>query len=140
MTAEDDKALSWDGDDDVTTPSAPRKKTTSVATADSADTTKTASSGSFLLISYGILGGIYLIYTIGWVVGVVKDNRQELPYFLTELMFQVGEYLAIASPLLWFGTVLVLTRNRKPIVRLLALVVGVFIVIPWPFFLLGAGR
>ena len=138
MTAEDDKALSWDGDDDVTTPSLPPKKTTSVATADSADTIKTASSGSFLLISYGILGGIYLIYTIGWLVTVFNDNRKPFDDFLTEFMYQVGEYLAIASPVLWFVTALLLTRGRKPIVRLLALVLGVIVVIPWPFVLLGA--
>lgn len=138
MTAEDDKALSWDGDDDVaTTPAAP-SKAKSVATADSTDNTKPASSGSFLLISYGILGGVYLIYTIGWLLSVFNDNRKPFDDFLTELMYQVGEYLAIASPVLWFVAALVLTRGRKPIVRLLALLLGAVVVIPWPFVLLGA--
>ena len=138
MTAEDDKALSWDGDDDVATTPAPPSKAKSVATADSADNAKTASSGSLLLISYGILGGAYLIYTIGWFVSVFNDNRKPFDDFLTELMYQVGEYLAIASPVLWFVTALVLTRGRKPIARLLALLLGAVVVIPWPFVLLGA--
>lgn len=138
MTAEDDKALSWDGDDDVAVKSARPSTTNSVATAESTDNTKTASSGSFLLISYGILGGVYLIYTIGWVVSVFNDNRKPFDDFLTEFMYQLGEYIAIASPVLWFVTALVLTRGRKPIVRLLALLLGVVVVIPWPFVLLGA--
>ena len=138
MTAEDDKALSWDGDDDVTVKSARPSKTNSAAKPDSADNAKTASSGSFLMISYGILSGVYLIYTIGWLVSVFNDNRKPFDDFLTELMYQVGEYLAIASPVLWFVTALVLTRGRKPIVRLLALLLGAVVVIPWPFVLLGA--
>jgi len=56
------------------------------------------------------------------------------------VMYQVGEYLAIASPAIWFLTVLALTRKSKPIVRLLLLVLGVFLLIPWPFVLLGLGH
>ena len=141
MTAEDDKALKWDGDDDVATVAAkPTRVNTTKPDATSASTadTKPAASGSFLLISYGILGGMYLIHTIGWVVSVFNDNRKPFDDFLTELMYQVGEYLAIASPVLWFVTALVLTRGRKPIVRLLALLLGAVVVIPWPFVLLGA--
>ena len=103
MTAEDDKALKWDGDDDVATVAAkPTRVNTTKPDATSASTadTKPAASGSFLLISYGILGGVYLIHTIGWVVSVFNDNRKPFDDFLTELMYQVGEYLAIASPVL----------------------------------------
>ena len=139
MTAEDDKALSWDGDDDVAVKSArPTKPAKSDATSESAGDTPPATSGSFLLITYGILGGVYLIYTIGWLVTVFNDNRKPFDDFLTEFMYQVGEYLAIASPVLWFVTALLLTRGRKPIVRLLALLLGAVAVIPWPFVLLGA--
>ena len=40
-------------------------------------------------------------------------------------MFQLGEFLAIARPALWFVAAFILTRGRKPLVRLLWLLVGV---------------
>ena len=138
MTAEEDKALSWDGDD-APSPSATKPaKPAARATAKVAERLGQQAPSSALLILYGILGGVYLIYTIGWVVSVFNDNRKPFDDFLTEFMYQLGEYMAIASPALWFVTALVLTRGRKPIVRLLALLLGVVVVIPWPFVLLGA--
>ncbi len=136
MTAEEEKALSWDGDDAPPPPSA--TKPAARATAKVAERLGQQAPSSALLILYGILGGVYLIYTIGWVVSVFNDNRKPFDDFLTEFMYQLGEYMAIASPVLWFVTALVLTRGRKPIVRLLALLLGVVVVIPWPFVLLGA--
>jgi hypothetical protein len=53
-------------------------------------------------------------------------------------MYQFGEFLAIVSPLVWFATVLLLTRDSKPISRLLWLLLGVVVLIPWPFLLSGA--
>jgi hypothetical protein len=141
MTAEDKKALSWDGDDDVATP-APRPETpakgaiSGSAKADNPLTKQAPSSA--LLIIYGILAGAYLIYTIGWIISVFNDNRGPFDDFLTEVMYQVGEYLAIASPALWFATALLLTRGRRPIIRILALILGLLVVIPWSFVLLGA--
>ncbi len=139
MTAEEEKALSWDGDDAPPPPSATKPaKPAARATAKVAERLGQQAPSSALLILYGILGGVYLIYTIGWVVSVFNDNRKPFDDFLTEFMYQLGEYMAIASPVLWFVTALVLTRGRKPIVRLLALLLGVVVVIPWPFVLLGA--
>jgi hypothetical protein len=132
MTAdpdEDDAALSWAGDD------AP-----SVATAPAAAAVAAAAkpaTPAMLLVTYGVLAGILLIYTIGWVA-VVVSSGYTAPDLLGEIMWQFGEFLAIASPALWFVTVLLLTRGRKPLVRLLLLVVGLVVVIPWPFLLGGA--
>jgi hypothetical protein len=92
-----------------------------------------------LLITYGVLAGIFLIYTIGWVIAVQRLNavRVASSELLSEIMFQLGEFLAIASPVIWIGAAFLLTRGRKPIVRLLWLLVGLVAVLPWPF-VLGA--
>ena len=92
-----------------------------------------------LLITYGILGGIYLIYTIGWITTVVRLNGVRAAFTdpLSEIMFQFGEFLAIASPLAWFAAVFLLSRGRKPIVRLTWILIGLVTTLPWPF-VLGA--
>ena len=139
MSAEDDKALTWDGDSDPSHVVAPVTKKPTVGAAPASETPVVKQGpSSFLLISYGILGGMYLLYTVGWLVTTFNDNREPFDDVVTEVMYQVGEYLAIASPAIWFLTVLALTRRSKPIVRLLALVLGLFLLIPWPFVLLGA--
>lgn len=133
MTAdpdEDEAALSWAGDD------APGPQPTAKApVAPPAEARPTIPA--MLLITYGVIAGILLIYTIGWVT-VVVTSGYTAPDLLGEIMWQLGEFLAIASPALWFVTVLLLTRGRKPLVRLLLLVLGLLVVIPWPFILGGA--
>lgn len=121
----DDDALSWAGDDRdaAATPSAKER-----APRD-ADTIPGP-----LLITYGIIAGVYLIYTLGWIITITR-SATVLPSLLGEIMFQFGEFLAIASPALWFVAVLALTRGRKPLVRLLWLLVGLLVVVPWPFLL-----
>lgn len=125
---DDDAALAWAGDEKVepagrvaaeprieTLPAEPRKP----------------SIPAPLLITYGVLGGIYLIYTIGWVLTVAQGAPPRATVF-DDIMFRVQQGLAVASPAIWFGAVFLLTRGRKPLVRLLWLLVGLAIVIPWP--------
>lgn len=123
----DEEALSWAGDEREEAP---------VATAPTTEREprEGQSLPAALLVTYGLLAGLYLIYTVGWVITVMRSSTT-LPNLLGEIMFQFGEFLAIASPALWFVAVLVLTRGRKPIVRLLWLLVGLFVVVPWPFLL-----
>lgn len=130
---DDDAALSWAGDESRQ-PKPPRRVElveTPVPTGGRAQIP------AALLVSYGILAGAYLIYTLGWVVTVQRYNTVNLTSTepLNAFMFGLGELLAIASPLLWFVSGLLLTRGRKPVVTLLALVVGLVVVLPWPFVL-----
>ena len=92
-----------------------------------------------LLVTYGILGGIHLIYLAGWVIALQRLNALSVPSTdaLTEIMFQLGEALAIVSPVAWFAAAFMLTKGRRPIVRLLWLLAGLIVVAPWPF-VLGA--
>ena len=94
---------------------------------------------ALLLVTYGIVGGIHLIYVAGWVVGLQRLNSISVPSSdaLTAIMFPLGEALAILSPVAWFAAAFVLTRSRRPIVRLLWLLAGLVVVAPWPY-ILGA--
>jgi hypothetical protein len=122
----DADALSWGGDTDPTH-------------VDAADSSPAAAphpvpapgTGSLLLVGYGVFAGVYLLYTIGWFASVVR-NTLTLAGLIPEIMYQLGEFLAIVAPGLWFGSVLLLTRGRRPLARVLGLLVGMVVLVPWP--------
>ncbi|MFM9878548.1 MAG: hypothetical protein ACKVOG_11990 [Rhodoglobus sp.] len=141
----DDDALAWSGETDsshvdgpAAAPPATRRPVAERVEAPVAESTR-AQTPAALLITYGILGGVYLIYTLGWVTSILRLNGVRAPYSdpLAEIMFQLGEGLALASPALWLAAVFLLTRGRKPLVRLAWILVGLVAVLPWPF-VLGA--
>lgn len=153
MTADvDDEALTWQGDSDpshVAAPASEPKKPKDAAPAPAAKPapvpnpatgpeTARPATGSFLLVSYGILAGTYLIFTLGWIATIVANPATPNADVLGQFMFRVTQGLAIASPAIWYGASFVLIRGRRPILRLLALLVGLAVVLPWPFLLIGA--
>lgn len=117
---------------------APAETKASPPTADATtDTDARRPMGNAALISLGVLGGIYLLFSIGWLVG---SGRLALiaQLFLDPIAFQVTVVLAILAPPLWFGTTLLLTRRSRAWVRFTVLAVGAVLLIPWPFVLAGA--
>jgi hypothetical protein len=95
----------------------------------------TAQLSSVALISYGVLGGIYLLYTIGWLIHVL---RQTLPVFpissaFGEILFQVQQLLGVVAAPLWLIAALLLTKGRTTRSRIGWLLLGVFVLVPWPF-------
>lgn len=153
MISDDDEALRWEGDAEpsyrprsepapVVEPRAveptPVDEPVAVEPTPVVEPVETAErTTSFLLVSYGILAGAYLIYSIGWAVPILTNARVPNPDVLGEFMVRVSQLLAIASPAIWFGATLLLTRGRRPIVRLLALIGGLVVLLPWPYLLLG---
>ncbi|MEJ1230941.1 MAG: hypothetical protein WDM88_10525 [Galbitalea sp.] len=89
-------------------------------------------TSSAVLICLGILGGIYALYTVGWFVSwrrLLYSDTDELEF----IAFHVQQVLCIIAPALWFGTVLFFTRGHRPAPRLLWLVVGALLLVPWSF-------
>jgi hypothetical protein len=164
----DEDALAWDGDDDPTLDVGPKPTDSSEAApvveppepaalptgytavgkgSDEvgrveADGTVTMPGqrqpmGNATLITLGILGGVYLLYAIGWIIGGLRlQGRAD--YLVTDVMFQGSFWLAVLSPLLWFATVFLLTAHAKAWVRIVWLVAGVALLLPWPFVMVGA--
>ncbi len=91
-----------------------------------------AATGGLLLVAYGILAGVYGIFTVGWITSVVRSSTT-LSNLPAEILYQLGEFLAIALPALWF--VAVLWLERRPPRRLLWLLIGIPLVLPWPWML-----
>ena len=89
------------------------------------------------LIGLGILGGVYLIFAIGWLIGGLRlQGRAQ--YLVTDVMYQGSLWLAVLAPVLWFATVFLLTMNSRTWVRFTWLVAGVLLLLPWPFVMIGA--
>jgi len=91
-----------------------------------------AQLSSAALIGLGILGGIYLLYTIGWVISFTRyEVASELSLgVFTEL---IARTLAVAASPLWFVGTLLITQRRDLRYRFLWLVIGVLVLVPWPF-------
>jgi len=93
-------------------------------------------TSSVTLIALGILAGVYLLYTIGWYLGVARtDNPLTDP--VARFMFSLGLWLAVAAPAVWFGATFWLTV-AKPRARIGWLLAGAVLLVPLPF-VLGAG-
>jgi hypothetical protein len=156
----DDDALSWDGDDalDARRPEVSRPEPEPTASADPVltgiesptmapaipagteagvdDEPQGISTATLLLL--GILGGIYLLYTIGWVLGGV-GMQLPVTFTLPVPLYQGALWLAVLAPALWFVAVLAATRGSRSWVRIVWLVAGAVLLVPWPFVVSGGG-
>jgi hypothetical protein len=92
--------------------------------------------GNAALIGVGILGGVYLLFTIGWIVGGLRFAAVA-PSLVSPVMYQVALWLAVLAAPLWFATAYLLTRDSKTWVRIVWLVAGAALLVPWPFVMIG---
>ncbi|MBC7403526.1 MAG: hypothetical protein H7279_10210 [Microbacteriaceae bacterium] len=93
--------------------------------------------GSAMLVTLGVFGGVFLLFTVGWIIGVQRSPVPSTTLFFT-FMYRLGQILAITAPATWFVGVLLLARERRAGVRVLWLLLGVVLLAPWPF-ILGLG-
>ncbi|MFD5866712.1 DNA polymerase III subunit gamma/tau [Agromyces sp. NPDC127015] len=146
----DDDALRWDGDDDPTL--APGWKTVgkAVPLADagaaepaddgaadeeaggSSDEDAPAQTGSAVLIALGVLGGVYLLYTIGWLITAVRTSAPGTSV-VSDAMYSLGLWLAVLAAPCWFALALRGTTTTRS--RFLWLVAGAVVLVPLPFVL-----
>ncbi|MEC5183787.1 hypothetical protein RCH12_001242 [Cryobacterium sp. MP_3.1] len=146
-SSRDDDALGWAGDDDPTLVSGstnPPEPTDAPAADLPEGWAVTGSPGGYVdapagkaalsspaLVGLGILAGVYLLYTIGWFIGVGRiENPLTDP--LSQFMFSLGTWLAVAAPLVWFAASYWLTRGM-PRLRWTWLILGVVLLAPLPF-------
>lgn len=161
MSSDSDDALSWDGDDDAPTapPAPPKAKDAALPagwkavgkgssdveeTADDADAVahpadlddEPAGLSTGMLLLLGVVGGVYLLYSIGWVIGGLR-LRPLASFLVADAMFLPWFVLAVAAPALWFLASWVLTRGRASWIRIGVLLLGVILLVPWPFVTVG---
>lgn len=101
-----------------------------------ADADERAPLSTGMLLTLGIVGGIYLLYSIGWIVGGMR-LKPLANLIVADAMYVPWFILAIAAPALWFLAVWVLTRARAGWIRIALLLLGVVLLVPWPFVTVG---
>ena len=145
MSTPEEDALSWAGDDDRLTTGSPQsakrdasgassvKKPRTKAPQEAAETAELpAGLSSAALIGFGIFAGIYLLFSVAWLITALR-NPTQIADALGNAMFQFGLWLSVAAPAIWLGAVLYLGKDKKVSTRLLYLLLGVAILIPWPY-------
>lgn len=161
----DDDALSWAGDDDPTLSAGPAaagadgdgeqhtlapgwkvvgepgtvrdgEQVDDVGAEGEPSDADAAAASSAALIVLGVLGGVYLLYTVGWVItaGRVPNGSADI---VGGFMFELGLWLAALAPALWFALSLWLTAVGSRW-RLFWLLLGVLVLLPVPF-VVGVG-
>ncbi|MXS73661.1 hypothetical protein CSIV_12320 [Microbacterium sp. CSI-V] len=92
--------------------------------------------GNVGLVGIGMIAATFLLFAIGWLVAGFRLRDLGLPIpDVTVLALTIGAALA---PLVWFVTVLALTRTWRTWQRFLLLILGILLLVPWPFLSLGA--
>lgn len=125
----DDEALSWGDERDPSL----------VTTGDSETNERSEQAGvgeprpgtgSALLVFYGAAAGVYVLYTVGWVLAALADTTPASSVF-AQLMHEFGLFCAIVAPALWVLAVFALAK--RPRMRVLGLILGAMLLVPWPF-------
>ena len=143
MNTPEEDALSWAGDEDRLTTGSPASAKRDAGgassvkrakkTAESAETSEQPSGlSSAALIGFGVFGGIYLLFTVAWLITALR-NPTQIADGLGNAMFQFGVWLSVAAPAIWFGAVLYLGKDKRVSARLLFLLIGALALIPWPY-------
>lgn len=96
------------------------------------------------LVLFGVFGGVYLLYTVGWfLIAQYFAGANALAVATSGsvggVLQQVIFWAAAAAPLAWFIGVVALSRGAKPWVLPVGLVVGLVVLLPLPLFTVGAG-
>ena len=155
MDNTDDEALNWAGDDARQrgggTWSVPKRREgaslspssepveggfdtpTASAPQTASDPRPTGSVGdSISLVATGVFAGIYLLCAVAWLITALR-NPVQIADPLGNFMFVLGLWLAVAAGPATFVASLIAGRS-KLWVRFVCLVVGVAVLIPWPYF------
>jgi hypothetical protein len=97
------------------------------------------------LLALGVVGGVYLLFSVGWLIGGLRVHRvagflvasdgEASPLWTGGNL--VAIILATLAPIIWFAIVFWLTGRGRAWLRWLLLGVGVVLLVPWPFVMMG---
>lgn len=99
------------------------------------DAGHSAPLGNVGLVGIGMVAATFLLFAVGWLLAGLQLNGLGLPIpSVTVIALTVGAALA---PVVWFVAVLALTRGWRTWQRFLLLILGIVLLVPWPFLSLG---
>jgi hypothetical protein len=104
---------------------------------DERDAADAAAASSVLLVAMGVAAGLYLLWTIGWMITATRQNATVAGTFAGDPLggglYGLGLWLAVAGPAAWFAAVLLGTRSARTRTRVLWLIAGLLLLAPLPF-------
>jgi hypothetical protein len=97
--------------------------------------TESAAVSSNNPVILGVFGGLYAVWSVAWVLGVVASPPQQASSVVDAVMFQFGEFLGMVASPLWFGVVWWLSSESSRLARGALLIAGLVILFPFPLVL-----
>jgi hypothetical protein len=83
----------------------------------------------------GVLAVLYVVWALMWVVGLARTPALVTGTTFDDLMYQVGVFLSYISAPLWFVGVVWLGTHWSQKTRTGILLLGLVVLLPWPFVL-----
>ncbi|CAN3702230.1 hypothetical protein MMX123_02244 [Microbacterium sp. MM2322] len=92
--------------------------------------------GNAGLVGIGMVAATFLLFAVGWLLAGRQLQGLGIPIpEVTVVAMTIGATLA---PIVWFVAVLVLTRGWRTWQRFLLLILGIVLLVPWPFLSMGS--
>ncbi|MBT2503144.1 hypothetical protein [Curtobacterium sp. ISL-83] len=126
---DDDEALHWGDAADATHVDAAHNP---VVVHDRGERDPEAPETSGALVGFGVFGGVYLLYTVAWLLTASTAYVANVDTVLS-VFVDVLRFLSILAPAMWFAVVLWAARGRRTRTRLLWMLLGAVALFPWPF-------
>ncbi len=82
-----------------------------------------------------VLAVLYVVWALMWVVGLARTPALVTGSLFDDIMYQVGVFLSYISAPLWFVGVVWLGHAWSQKTRTGVLLLGLIVLLPWPFIL-----
>ena len=82
-----------------------------------------------------LFGGFYLVWGVGWVIGLANQPAMLTSGGVDAAMFALGQFLAYIAAPLWFVAVIWLGSEWSLRRRFGSLLLGLIVLVPWPLIL-----
>jgi len=103
---------------------------------DADDARPSGAMGNAGLVGIGMVAATFLLFAVGWLVAGLRLLDAGLPVDDVALVaLTIGAALA---PPVWFVATLALTRRKTTWLRFVILIVGIVLLVPWPYLSTGA--
>ena len=149
MTSDED-ALSWPGDkpDRLASPgasSSAKKKSNLPSSAGNGESTTDrptfdelidpgtpAQLPSWALVVVGLFAGVYLLFSVAWLI-IALNPPVAISDPVGSFMWVGSLWLATFGGIIWFLSTLALGASRSVAWRVMMLLIGTVVLVPWPY-------
>lgn len=100
-----------------------------------ADAAHAAPLGNVGLVGIGMVAATFVLFAVGWLIAGFQLRGLGLP--IPDVTLVSLTIAAALAPMVWFVAVLALTRAWRTWQRFLLLILGIVLLVPWPFLSLG---